>query len=366
MKRERELKRMRIVDEHKRHPELSNRKLAKRLKCSHSTVSKWVLDSEQGGDGTAKKQTGRPRGLSDTMLAEAVKMALSQTVASSPEIVCHIKQVFGIDISARTVSRALKRAGVVCGTAKKVPMLSANHKGNRVRWANRWKNSKQSFAGVMFTDSKYFLLNNTSGSPGPKVFYEKGKRPHVAVVKHSRGVHAYLGVTKYGVTSVVFATGGGFRKSKFQDTKTKRPYSGVCALEYQQRILPALVKGGNSLFASQGYWADRWIFQQDNAPAHKASGSVDEIIKLMGGNAARVELEWPPMSPDLSWIENVWAWAERELQKRRAGISDLEDLALAVEQILGSVPSAMLENYVQGMKDRLQKVITGGGAPIGK
>jgi transposase len=180
-------------------------------------------------------------------------------------------------------------------------------------------------------------------------------------------VHAYLGVTKFGVTSVVFATGGGYQKPSFKkNSKANSFFSGVCALEYQQNILPSLVRGGNSLFASQGYWADRWIFQQDNAPAHKASGSVAEIIKLMGGNAARVELEWPPMSPDLSWIENVWAWAERELQKQRAGIKTLKELAVAVEQILGSVPIAMLDNYVKGMTARLQEVINRGGAPIGK
>lgn len=137
-------------------------------------------------------------------------------------------------------------------------------------------------------------------------------------------------------------------------------------MEYQQEILPALVREGNRLFAGQGYWADKWIFQQDNAPAHKANGSIDELVRLMGGNPARVVLKWPPISPDLSWIENVWAWAERELQKRRAGIKTLEELSKAVEQILGSIPSAMLESYVKGMTNRLQEVIKRGGAPIGK
>lgn len=214
MKRAWELKRARIVEEHKQHPGLSVRKLAKRLKCSKTTVSKWILDSVHGGDGTAKKPSGRPRLLGDELVAEAASKALSQTVASSPEVASYLQQVFGVTVSASTVNRALRKAGLVCGTAKKVLMLSGKHQAARVDWAKSWLNSKQSFAGVMFTDSKYFLLNNTSGRS--KRYYEKGKRPQVAVAKHSRGVHAYLGVTRFGATKVVFATGGGFQKSRFK------------------------------------------------------------------------------------------------------------------------------------------------------
>ena len=110
MKSEKELKRLRIVSEHRLQPSLSNKKLAKKLKCSPTTVRKRLLDAEQGGDGKAKKQTGRPRALNKNMTAEVTKRALYLAVSRSPEIACHLKRKFGVTLSARTVSRALKRA----------------------------------------------------------------------------------------------------------------------------------------------------------------------------------------------------------------------------------------------------------------
>ena len=118
-KRAWELQRRRIVKEHQQQPGLSIRKLAKRLKCSKITVYKWIQDAAQGGNGTAKKQTGRPKLLTEEMAAEAVLKAVSPTVIGSTEVARHLQQVYGIDVSPRTVGRALHAAGVVCGASRK-------------------------------------------------------------------------------------------------------------------------------------------------------------------------------------------------------------------------------------------------------
>ena len=45
----------------------------------------------------------------------------------------------------------------------------------------------------------------------------------------------------------------------------------------------------------------RVIFQQDNAPIHKTAAVATFLAE---NNIAT--LEWPPQSPDLSSIENIW------------------------------------------------------------
>ncbi|KAM8708535.1 hypothetical protein ACLKA7_015503 [Drosophila subpalustris] len=52
----------------------------------------------------------------------------------------------------------------------------------------------------------------------------------------------------------------------------------------------------------------QWHFQHDNAPIHTArsvkSWIQDQKVDL---------LDWPPYSPDLNIIENVWGWLARKV-----------------------------------------------------
>lgn len=355
-------KRAAILADHKHNPHLSARKLGVRHKSHHSTVTKYISELEQGVVG---KQPGRPTSLSSSQVKDVVKMALAQKSASSVKIACSMKAQ-GVDVSPQTVNRCLRDNGVVCGYPKNVPHLSHRNKGRREQWSSKLLNSRRSFSGWMFTDSKYFLLNNTGSKKGQKVYYPKGKRPTRSSLSHSRGVHFYLGVTKFGATEPVLATGGGGKTPSYSKPNGKGLYPGVCAEEYRTEIVPKLVAGGNRLFAPHSKWVGRWVFQQDNAPIHKSKATLEKIVELMDGNEGRVEMQWPAMSPDLSWIENVWAWAENELDRRRDGIETMAELENEVRSILRRVPLDFMQKLVAGMKGRLIEVGKRGGGHIGK
>ena len=355
-------KRDAILADHKADPYLSARKLGIRHNRHHSTVTKYISEVEQGVVG---KQPGRPTSLSSSQVKLVKKLALAQNSASSVKIACILKAQ-GTDVSPQTVNRSLRVNGIVCGYPKNVPLLSDFNKDRRLQWASKMLSSRRNFAGWMFTDSKYFLLNNTSSKKGLKVYYHKGKRPTRSALSHSRGVHFYLGVTKFGATEPVLATGGGGKTPSYAKANGKGMYPGVCAEEYKTEILPNLVAGGNRLFAPQSKWVGKWMFQQDNAPIHKSKATLERIVELMDGNEGRVEVQWPAMSPDLSWIENVWAWAENELDQRRDGLETLDELEKEVRSILKRVPLELMQKLVAGMKGRLIEVGERGGRHIGK
>lgn len=362
MKSSNSQKRAAVLDAYHDNPSLSFRSLAESHDCSHSTVSKYISEDRQG---MASKPPGRPTALSRLQVKGVVKKALAQKSASSVRIASCLKAQ-GVTVSSETVNRNLRENGVACGYPKRVPALSQLHKVTRVKWASRMLRSKRSFRGWLFTDSKYFLLNSLSSKRGRKVYHMKGDRPTVPAVSHSKGVHFYLGVTVFGATEPVLATGGGGKKSNYLYPDGKTKHKGVCAEEYRNEILPKLIAGGNKLFSAQSKWVDRWVFQQDNAPIHKGQATIERIVELMDGDRARAELKWPPLSPDLSWIENVWGWAERQLDEKRDEIKTLPQLEKEVRSILGRIPLAFMQRLVAGMEGRLHKVRERDGAHVGK
>ena len=69
-----------------------------------------------------------------------------------------------------------------------------------------------------------------------------------------------------------------------------------------------------NLFESSEYMgiSNDFIFQQDNAPCHKAK----HTMKFFSENQIKV-LEWPAQSPDLNPIENIWGYIKRKLKNKK-------------------------------------------------
>ena len=60
----------------------------------------------------------------------------------------------------------------------------------------------------------------------------------------------------------------------------------------------------------EGFESVKMTFQQDNAPPHRAKSTE----KWMADNSISI-LHWPPCSPDLSPIENLWGYVSQKVYK---------------------------------------------------
>jgi transposase len=105
-----------------------------------------------------------------------------------------------------------------------------------------------------------------------------------------------------------------------------------------------------------------WIFQQDGATVHRTKAAL-QLLKENCPNF--IALDWPANSPDLSPIENVWGWMQREINKEPLSLT-VEDFKLQIERVWERVPKAMLKNLAAGMRKRMEKVIELEGAHIGR
>ena len=75
------------------------------------------------------------------------------------------------------------------------------------------------------------------------------------------------------------------------------------------------------------------------------------------GRRATVNLlpNWPPNSPDLNPIENVWAWVQSQVDAK--GCKTFEDFKAEVIKELKNVTKEHLQHYIESMPQRIKKVI---------
>ena len=98
----------------------------------------------------------------------------------------------------------------------------------------------------------------------------------------------------------------------------------------------------------------QWHFLQDNAPMHKAN-----IVRDWLHTAGVSVLDFPPYSPDLYPIENLWATLARAVEKHSC--SDDDALGDAVIEEWGKLPADLFSNLARSMPERCQAVIQSKG-----
>jgi len=102
-----------------------------------------------------------------------------------------------------------------------------------------------------------------------------------------------------------------------------------------------------------GFGDNFWI-QDDGAPCHRSR----LVAEWKAENNLRC-LSWPPRSPDLNPIENVWRDVKHGLkQLRPRNLQELED---NVCNICKNVPIRKCHSYIRPMPRRVQAVIDARG-----
>lgn len=98
-------------------------------------------------------------------------------------------------------------------------------------------------------------------------------------------------------------------------------------------------------------------FQQDNAPCHKSK----LVMRWFQQNNVPL-LEWPPQSPDLSPIENLWYILKENIRKHKASShNELKGIILQEWQLISP---ELCNNLVCTMPKRVKAVIKAKGGSI--
>ena len=354
-----EAQRLQIVTEHKR---LNNvRLVARSLSLSVTTVRKWLARFKQHGIVRNLKQTGRPPLMSATAGAEAFNKLLMPHAGGAKAVAAalHREGLTTKQVSRATLTRAAKSYArgvgkpihVIRGLPKKA--LNPTTMASRLQWAKRYQ--KVNWHHVMFTDRKRFEFKY----PGVRIsqcqWVVKGTRHEQCKVNHAQGLNIYAGITPYGLTSAHVVTGTSSHKTLYKNQKGQ-PARNITTAEYEVVMTQTLLPEGRKMFTSHGI--SSWTFQQDNDPTHKRGRLHVEAWNRKHGCAVSF-MEWPPNSPDLSLIENVWAYVDAKVQSQ--GRRTFQEFKAAVMRELKNVPKGMLKKLYGSMSKRIEAVLQNKG-----
>jgi len=110
-------------------------------------------------------------------------------------------------------------------------------------------------------------------------------------------------------------------------------------------------------------------FQQDNASSHICKKAQTFFKAATAEHGFIVMDDWPPYSPDMNLIENLWAHLKLELHRRYPDTATLcgspqyirERITERVNEVWWSIGEQVLEDLIDSMPDRVQALIKARG-----
>jgi hypothetical protein len=353
-----------IVFEHKNGMNFTQ--LARKFKITRSTARKWVARCAKTDGVDDLEGRGRKKRIDAATALDAGDMLTSKDYRGCEHVSFELHKQGKIPGDKpphrTTLSRSAKQVAEATGqpliVARGKPVNQLTELNMQKRVAFSKANLKRSWGNVMFTDRKKFLLRHPGEKLTPSEWLRKGQTRTARTVTKPSVVNVYAGITKFGITRLHFVAGTTKMKHQHKNKKGQEARN-VTATQYLEVVSKTFLPDGSKMFKNVGI--TNWVLVQDNDPTHKKpSHAALTTWNSRHNTAISILPEWPPNSPDLNPIENLWAIVQRRVDA--VGCKDIVEFKAEVVSTFKKVERKTLENLVSSMKNRLKECIAKGGA----
>lgn len=339
---------------------------ARAMRLPTKVVARWVRRYNDTGTVAEHRSTGRPRALSPRAVHAARDLLLEDGTLGAAGVAKQLteKGYTTHQVHRTTISRNVKMLAdsegfpIHYSYGKPSKALGAGTKLKRLLFAKAHVSTN--WSNVMFTDRKRFLFKYPGSKVEPGRWVRKGQKYEVVAACKPTCLNLYCGITKWGMIKCHPVAGTSKHKSVYKNRMGDWS-SNITADEYTDVLKKTLLPEGARVFGNMGI--DNWLLQQDNDPSHVDAVDVVKEWASSHGSGARVLLNWPPNSPDLNLVENVWGYVQRQVDAK--GCKTFDEFKEAVVSELARVPKKMIDNLYASMPGRIAKVIERDGGKSG-
>jgi DDE superfamily endonuclease/Transposase len=242
-------------------------------------------------------------------------------------------------VTGQTARKYLKKVGICSYLALRKPLINARNSKNRFKIAKQHRNVSESELDFWaFSDEAPFELVCAKYRQRVYTTSKDRAKPHLICPRVQGGfgkVLAWGVISAHGPGPLVFIEG----------MVNGESYAKLA----RDVIIPYLFK----LFDNFG---EPFVFVEDNAPAHN-SWKASEAFEESCAN----RIYWPPTSPDLNPIENVWGFINIQLSKLPRKPKNIEELKQKIRDIWESLTPDVCKRYIYSFPKRLEEVIRAKG-----
>uniref|UniRef100_A0AAY4C5V1 Oxysterol-binding protein n=1 Tax=Denticeps clupeoides TaxID=299321 RepID=A0AAY4C5V1_9TELE len=228
--------------------------------------------------------------------------------------------------------------------AERRPPLKKTHKLKRQDWAKKYL--KTDFSKVLWTDEMRVSIDGPDG--WARGWIGKGQRAPVRLRRQQGGggVLVWAGIIKDDLVGPFRVEDGVKLNSQtycqfLEDTFFKQWYRKKSA-SFKKNM----------------------VFMQDNAPSHASKYSTAWLARK--GIKEEKLMTWPPCSPDLNPIDNLWSIIKCEIYKEGKQYTSLNIVWEAVVAAARNVDGEQIKTLTESMDGRLLSVLAKKGGYIGR
>lgn len=297
--------------------------IARKLHRSVSVIHKWVQLRQIPDYGRKRPRRGRPRVIPEKSKQKLETFLLRYDTVGCDPLSLKTQKVIGTTVSGRTLQRFQKECGIKWGKPRPRPPLSETTRLKRLRWCKKLsKLTEYEAMRYVFSDEKIYRA-----SSGPRALrYRRGQQPTKVKTRSAKKLHVWWAIH----STVSF------------DTKTVK--GTLNAAGYQKILRSALIPK----------YKRGMIFLQDNCSVHTAK-TTKEFLKV---NNIDYINDFPPYSPDLNVIENLWGYVDYRLGKINR---QSKDFAGRVSRTLKEIPREIINNLIKSLPKRIKACLEAEG-----